>query len=398
MLFTGQYTSMGERQDRIGCSARNYVLIGAFVAATWLPMARMVIHPAAARPLSENREMAAPPKFGWRPAALKLFVYNLRLYLRDNFGFRPELIHGYHLLKGRLLGESSSPLVLFGKQDWLFFAGEHVVDYHRCVTPYTDQELDSMQRLFEQERDWLAQRGIKYLLVFVPNNHTLYPEFLPPGLSRIHPESRLDQLAAHMRRNSTIVLLDLRPALLEAKQTMRVSRRTDSHWTEYGAFIGYQAIMEKLCAWFPAMRTPRIEDFTIVTRTRPGGDLAEMIDAEDEHPEESIELIPRAPRRSVQTKLRDTARVNGKLVPAILVAEVPEPGWPRAVMLHDSSGGMHGLMPFLSEDFSRIAFVATRRFQRKVIESEKPDVVIRQFTERFLMLDRENFLDQDDAP
>jgi hypothetical protein len=131
---------------------------------------------------------------------------------------------------------------------------------------------------------------------------------------------------------------------------------------------------------------------------RPGGDLTEMIDAEDERQEESIELIPLTPRRAVQSKIRDTARVNGKLVPAISVAEVPQPGWPRAVILHDSSGGMRGLMPFLSEDFSRIAFVATSRFQRKVIEAEKPDVVIRQFTERFLILDRGNFLDQDDAP
>lgn len=389
---------MGERQNRTGRGARNYVLIAAFVAATWLPMAGMLFRPATPRPLSENREMAPLPKFGWRPAALKMFVFDLKPYLRDNFGFRPELIHGYHLLKGRLLGASSSPLVLFGKQGWLFYAGEHTMDDYRCVTPYTDEELDGMQRLFEQERDWLAQRGIKYLLVFVPNNQTLYPEFLPDGLARMRPESRLDQFAARMRKNSTVKLLDLRPALLEAKQKMRVSRRTDSHWTEYGAFIGYQAIMEKLCAWFPAMRMPRIEDYTIVTRMRPGGDLAEMIDAEDQIQEESIELIPLAPRRAVQTKLRDTARVNGKLVPAIIVAEVPQPGLPRAVMLHDSSGGMRGLMPFLSEDFSRIAFVATRRFQRKVIEAEKPDVVIRQFTERFLMLDRENFLDQDDAP
>jgi hypothetical protein len=389
---------MGEKQDRIGRSARSYVLICAFVAATWLPMADMLFGPATARPLSENREMAALPKFGWRPAALKMFVFDLKPYLRDNFGFRPELIHWYHLLKGRLLGASSSPLVLFGKQGWLFYAGEHTVDDYRCVTPYTDEELDGMQRLFEQERDWLAQRGIQYLLVFVPNNHTLYPEFLPDGLTRLRPESRLDQFVDHMRKNSTVELLDLRPALLEAKQKMRVSRRTDSHWTEYGAFIGYQAIMQKLCAWFPAIRPPRIEDFTVVTRMRPGGDLTEMIDAEEERQEESIELVPRAPRRAVQTKIRDTARVNGKLVPAIIVAEVPQPGWPRAVILHDSSGGMRGLMPFLSEDFSRIAFVATRRFQRKVIEAEKPDVVIRQFTERFLILDRGNFLDQDDAP
>ena len=80
---------MGERQNRTGRGARNYVLIAAFVAATWLPMAGMLFRPATPRPLSENREMAPLPKFGWRPAALKMFVFDLKPYLRDNFGFRP---------------------------------------------------------------------------------------------------------------------------------------------------------------------------------------------------------------------------------------------------------------------------------------------------------------------
>ena len=97
--------------------------------------------------------MAAFPKFGWRPADLEKFASELKPYLRDNFGFRPALIHWHHLLKARLLGASSSPKVILGKDGWLFYNGEQVVEDYSCVSPYGKEELDRLQRAFEQEHD-----------------------------------------------------------------------------------------------------------------------------------------------------------------------------------------------------------------------------------------------------
>ena len=62
-------------------------------------------------------------------------------------------------------------------------------------------------------RDWLARRGIAYLLVVSPNKSTVYPEFMPPLYPR-HRTTRMDQLAEHLGRHvGGFPLLDLRPVL-----------------------------------------------------------------------------------------------------------------------------------------------------------------------------------------
>jgi alginate O-acetyltransferase complex protein AlgJ len=382
---------MSENQKDNGRRTAHYVLIVAFIAAIWTPMAGMFSGLAPRPSQSENRRMASFPEFGPRWNAMRMFFFELKPYLKDNFGFRPVLIHAYHILKGHLLGVSSSPQVVLGKEGWLFYAGEQAIESYRCVKPYTSDELDRMQHLLEEERDWLAQRGIHYLVVIVPNNPTLNPEYLPDWLTRVSPESRLDQLICRMDAASTLKILDLRPALLQAKRHRRVSCRTDTHWNEYGAFIGYQAIMEKVSAWFPNARPLKLEDFDVVTQTRDGGDLARMIDAQNQRREETFEFVPHAPRQAVLRVAQTEERVKGQLAqaPGMIVGEVHQPGLPRAVMFRDSSA--IALMPFLSEHFSRIAYVGDKRFHRTIIESEKPDVVIREFTERFLMHNVANF-------
>src|SRR4030095_7032600 len=53
---------------------------------------------------------------------------------------------------------------------------------------------------------------------------------------------------------------------------------------------------------------------------------------------------------------------------------------PRAVVYRDSMG--IPLIPLLSENFSRVAYVESRYFDPAVIRRERPDVVVDQMVER----------------
>ena len=44
------------------------------------------------------------------------------------------------------------------------------------------EELLRWGRVLEERRRWLAERGISYLLVLVPNKHRMYAQYMPPGL------------------------------------------------------------------------------------------------------------------------------------------------------------------------------------------------------------------------
>ena len=53
-------------------------------------------------------------------------------------------------------------------------------------------------------RDWLAERGIKYLVVVAPNKNTVYPEMLPGGFEKATDDSQLDQLLRYIKKNSIV--------------------------------------------------------------------------------------------------------------------------------------------------------------------------------------------------
>jgi hypothetical protein len=58
------------------------------------------------------------------------------------------------------------------------------------------------------------------------------------------------------------------------------------------------------------------------------------------------------------------------------------PGLPRAVILRDSMA--IPLIPLLSENFSRVVYVESRKLDRALIEREKPAIVIEELVERSL--------------
>jgi len=81
---------------------------------------------------------------------------------------------------------------------------------------------------------------------FAANKHSIYPEHLPGSLRPVSEKRRLDQLLDYMGARSDVRLIDVRPALLEAKKEKRVYHWTDSHWNDLGAYHAYRAVMERL--------------------------------------------------------------------------------------------------------------------------------------------------------
>ena len=376
-------------------AAHHYVLVSAFVVALCMPMAGMVLRLAPQRALTENRKLADFPSLALGRHDFRQYLRQVQTYLGDQFGFRAELIHWYHIVKTRWLGVSSSEQVVIGKKGWLFYAGDQALSDFRCIAPFTQAELESWRRLLERREEWLRRRGIRYLVVIAPNSHTIYPEYLPDWATRLHQKSRLDQLIAHLRANSRIQILDVRPALLEGKRRGRLYMRTDTHWNDHGAFIAYEQIMGGLGRWFPALESQTIGDYNVTSIPVPGGDLAALVDAQDIFREERIRLVPRLPARAKREVIQAQGTSSDPYILSLTVSRVDRPdpwasrpgaGLPRAVMIHDSFG--IGLIPFLAEHFSRTLYVSVtlhHYFPAQLIDKERPDVVIEESIERSLM-------------
>jgi alginate O-acetyltransferase complex protein AlgJ len=298
---------------------------------------------------------------------------------QDHFGFRSALIRLNALVMYKGFGVSPSPLVRVGPDGWLCYAADYTLEDYRSAVAFKTGELEAWKRTLEKQRDWLARRGIRFLLVLACDKHVVYPESMPRSIVRHRRPYRLDELAEYLQANWTLKVVNLRDALQAARSTGRLYHRTDTHWNDLGAYVGYREMLLEITPWFPAVRPLPITAFDTTTHETPGLDLAMMMGLEDRIPEQNIMLEPRQERlaqtvfpRAPDEDFNDATRIM----------EIPGSSLPRLVMFRDSFAS--ALVPFLAEHFRRSVFVWRYEFDAALIEREKPDVVVLEVAGRRL--------------
>lgn len=356
-------------------------LIVLFMGVLWLPLAVRGFGIDPKIVINENRALSARPELKPKRAYLATFPEKYEAYYSDHFGLRRALIYGLSLARLSLLGVSSSPHVVVGDQGWLYYTLEETGRDYPTFSPFSREDLQQLQRDLEIRRDWLARMGCRYLFVIAPDKQSIYPEYLPAHLQpRATVSTRMDQLVNHLKENSTLNLLDLRPPLRKARTAEQVYHRTDSHWNFRGAFVAVHEIESQLRLWFPDIPTLPRSALQAEIDHRRRGDLAGMLGLADRLSEDDLKVLPTQKR--ARPVPEEVALLNRLTHLQPMVTRIENPSLPRAVVLHDSFG--EALVPFLSEYFQRTVFAPEDEFDVPLIERERPDVVIQVMVERKL--------------
>jgi alginate O-acetyltransferase complex protein AlgJ len=327
----------------------------------------------------ENRTMAKPPDWPHNFKEVKTFSDRFMVYYRDHFGFRNSLIRGAALgtFHGGL-GPEINNRVIIGKDGWLFYSKDESYMADRGLDPFSEGDLDVWQKVLEKRRKWFTSHGYSFIVVVAPDKQTIYPEFLPDQFAKPPTQSRLDQLIAHLRQtHSPAQILDLRPALLDAKRHQQIYFKTDSHWNDYGALVAYQVILDAIQQALPNRKLipQTLAQFVPVVATR-SGDLAADLDLYFEYHEQTI-LLVRGDLYADPDRLKELTEHPYTFG--------PDPHAPRLLMYNDSFAAP--LMQFLAPNFSRANYEwnpLTRAIDPAPTIALHPDVVVNEFVERKL--------------
>jgi alginate O-acetyltransferase complex protein AlgJ len=296
------------------------------------------------------------------------------------FAFRARFVAAQAWLRTRVFGVSPLLTVWRGRDGWWFYADDGAVEDATNASALTEAELDDWRTTLQRTRDWLAASGIAYVFVIAPDKPTIYPEFLPAGIHVRPGPTRVDQVVAELRAKTTVPVIDLRAPLRAAKADARIYHRTDSHWNDLGAVMGYRAIVGALHDQTSLVQPPYGRDaFDAITRDEPGWDLAGMLGLAGTIRETAHVLELRRPRRARIVEPPPDGRGLG--VPR-LVTEVDDASLPRAVFYRDSFGS--ALVPFLAEHFRRMVVLWEYDIVPATIREERPDVVIQEWAGRRL--------------
>lgn len=291
------------------------------------------------------------------------------------FGYN-ELYRLYVFIRHDLFQDVVFDQVMIGPGDWMILDNPVSMDDYQNAKPLTDEQLFQLQQRLDSTSAYLRRRGIRFLAAVTPNKNTIYPEYIPAQIPVIGKQSRLDQLITYQKQHGQTQIVEMRAEMLLARKDQMLFYRTDTHWNPYGAYLGYAAIASALQDEFPALKPHPLSDYIYGVDGVRLGDLGSGW-VQTSQPETFFQLEPRFERKLARFELLEerhlySFRYNN---------DSPE-NLPTAIIYHDSS--MSWIAPFLADHFRKGTFIWSENLDLTYIESEKPDIVIFQCTERFL--------------
>lgn len=362
------------------------IFVSLFFLIIWLPLMQMNFTVIPEVGTNENRTLAEKPRIR-KLIDLQTYAIKYDRYFNDHYGFRSSLVRMASLLHLTVFNTLPTRRVIAGDQGWLWYNdprdGISLKDYYGSAN-FTEDELERIKERIIRIDKKLKKDKIHFLLVVVPNKHTIYPEYLPADVRQARGrKTRLDQVIQALN-NSGVDFIDLRTSLLAEKKRIAylLYSRTDTHWNDLGAFFGYKQIMLHLRRRYPGIKQLGINEFSVHAEENGGtGDLAGLLHMTGLLNDISITLTPKL-KLSATMLPADRATRAGD---AYIGFQTPNHDLPTMVMFRDSFA--NSLIPFLSEGFSKsiyIKWTLNNVIDFSDIAREKPKIVILEIVERWM--------------
>lgn len=242
-----------------------------------------------------------------------------------------------------------------------------LLDQHLGRRLLSEADLKLWQDILDRRQVAAQAIGAQYHLLVAPDTAAIYPEDHPDldGYDGLRPTLQLQQ---HLRPDTpwTYPIKDLR----EARLRREVCHPSDSHWTGFGAYIGYRALTRKL----DMLRKLPPNRMKFINK-ESSGDLGNKFLPPIIAP--YTECVFRDPPSKLVWKNGISNRGY------IGYWRHRNPNLPRAILFTDSYGWKFAR--FLSASFSEMVMVHTPYFEQEAVDKYRPDVIVTLMAERFLL-------------
>jgi hypothetical protein len=283
-----------------------------------------------------------------------------------------------------------------GPNGWIFWSDyvdgyiSQAVGRTLLTTLQVEQWTDHLRAI----RDELAERGIPLQIIVTPSTSSIYPEELPVWMQELRGSTIMDQFVAEA---GDLPIIDLRAELTAAKNgPAHLFSWSNSHWTQYGAYVGWKQIAACVNAMTPdaaPLQVPPITGASVIGDFNewapygvpsPGADWAVPDFAQPLMP---VTLTDRSGQ--VQT-VPGEATTDFSILPAETSVASSWTG-KSALIFRDSMGG--GLSPMWQQAYSPTWQVNEPYITGTIkpsnfadlVDQHHPDVVIVQLAERYLV-------------
>lgn len=306
-------------------------------------------------------------------------------WLKDNLAGREGAQKAKAYIDFKLFASSTSPLVHIGKDGWHFYTGDHDLEIGLGTHLLSNEELEAIRENQVAIQSSLKEQGVDYVLVLIPSKTSVYPEYIHGSINQVGI-TLIDQVTTYLRENTTIPVINVKPALIDAKKEQDVYFRSDTHWNYVGAYEGYKAIINGLNELGMIQSQPA----SIATQpTMRKGDLSGMLGYPDlTSPEPFDTTVIVNPQASLVSESEEINQVTKLLGDKEIIGKhfsFSNPSAEKsALILGDSFFFTWGIPELFAENFAEMNFIRKDLFVSDIFPIVNPDILILESTERII--------------
>lgn len=328
---------------------------------------------------SENRKLAEKPEFDL--SSIISYSDDYESYYNDNLPFRGIIRNLWTKFNFYILNESTTTQVLVGKNEgskestWLFYQENHdgnPIKEVQGVYDFTAEEVFQIEDAIDKNMEELTKRNIEVYYTFIPNKATLYKEKLPDNITIFDQDTRVDRLIKYLEDKNTKNIINLKNYLLEAKKNGQVYHKQDTHWNEFGAFVGYKAISQTIAK-----------------------DSEINYNFEVQFPEEKLSDLDLIQMSGIKDILKDVepkviyqedVEFTGMVLQTeneIAITECETAPVDKTIMIVGDSF-RKAMIPYFAKNFKKVIFLHRCDYGPYMLDAYAPDIIVCQFLERYV--------------
>ena len=316
------------------------------------------------------------------------FGQDFEAWFNDRFNYREAVISFYSGLEMLLNSRINNKVAFFNKKTHWLFNNEQLK-----IRKLSRQTEDRVLRELSAAGRFFRRQGIKTYMLMVPGKIDIYAKAAEPyyKVRGIQNEGTIKRMMSELPFPVVYPLAELQEG---AKENF-VFFKTEHHWTEWGAYLGYRKLMQTIAKDFPAAGAVGEDAYDIFYKRRVRGDW----DREDftlgqtfvqmnvKYPEDKlldVEYKYYNPKKVLAEDVNDTEMTKHY--------HNPDGNGLRVMLIGTSMS--ENLLQFLPQNFSELKYFRTnnspivpvaeekkimKRYKREILEY-KPDILVFCFT------------------
>lgn len=310
----------------------------------------------------ENRSKEVWPEITLLKSDFTRYTAQVNRFINDHVGLREPLLKLHAKFQYRILNKAVSDKAIIAQNGWLFYAEHNVLNNASESSIFGEQEAIAWLAPMLDYQRFIELNGGKLIVVLVPEKHHVYSEYLPNSYQYTREGRRAD-VVERVANTSGIAVINLLDPMLAAKDVGKLYLKSDSHWTQRGAYVGYRELIKELQKDTPNVPFNSWSKLKKTASIREAGDLAALLNLSDEFEEDYERHIPVHKQQGVV--------IESSNRPSLLLI-----GDSFSARLHD----------FLPSSFIGILFVHHHfsSLPTAVVAKRKPEIVVVEIIERAL--------------